>query len=132
MVKELGGDASQQLQHRVIHVLQLPETAVVELAERKVEKKQGPSTETKLTIHVNGTHSHEHISRQAHGSWPTVTVLRMVVGFYRAVCDVRRLPVLRAARLPGWRRQRWNCRWILRAVHAKLESFCQVYCPQAL
>ncbi len=61
MVKELGGDASQQLQHRVVHVLELPETAVVEVVERKHEKKQGSSTETKLTIHVNGTHSHEHI-----------------------------------------------------------------------
>lgn len=61
MVKELGGNASQQLQHRVIHVLELPETAVVEVAERKHEEKQGSSTETKITICVNETHSHEHI-----------------------------------------------------------------------
>jgi hypothetical protein len=61
MVEGTADNASQQLQRRVVRVLELPETAVVEVAERKHEEKQGFSTETKLTIHVNGRHSHEHI-----------------------------------------------------------------------
>ncbi len=61
MVEKPAGNSSGQLQRQVIRMLGLPETAMVEFTEQKHEEKQDSSTETKLTIHVNGKHFHEHI-----------------------------------------------------------------------
>jgi hypothetical protein len=61
VVEELGGDASRQLQHRVIRVLELPETASVRAVEGKCPEKQPSSAETKITVCAGGNHSHEYV-----------------------------------------------------------------------
>lgn len=61
VAEEPSGNSSTQLQNRVIHVLGLPETAVVDFAECRHKERQGSLTGTRISICVSGMHSHEHM-----------------------------------------------------------------------